>query len=106
MQKTKEIGIWVSLFLGASWLGASIAPALALPPPEDKPEEVQRTEIITEARSPLDGKPLTAAEYAELQTQLQARRQTTSTLSPGLRRLITLIRLRQGIRSVLPFLLH
>ncbi|MBW4515948.1 MAG: hypothetical protein KME11_12080 [Timaviella obliquedivisa GSE-PSE-MK23-08B] len=96
----------MTLLFGASLLEISIAPVLALPPPEDKPEEIQRTEIITEARSPLDGKPLTAAEYAELQVQLQARRQTTAILNPELRRLITLIRLRQGIRSVFPFLLR
>jgi hypothetical protein len=101
----KAIEILMRLGLGTIFLGNSIAPALALPPPEDKPEEIQRTEIITEARSPLDGKPLTAAEYAELQTQLQARRQTPSTLNPKLRRLITLIRLRQGVRSIFPFLL-
>jgi hypothetical protein len=85
-------------------LGTSIAPALALPPPTDKPEEIQRTEIITEARSPVDGKPLTAAQYAELQTQLQARRATPETrLHPGIRRTITLLRVRQGIRSIIPF---
>lgn len=106
MEKKKAIEILIRLFLGSNFLGISIAPALALPPPEDQPEEIQRTEIIVEARSPLDGKPLTAAAYAELQAQLQARRQTPSTLNPELRRLITLIRLRQGIRSIFPFLLH
>jgi hypothetical protein len=45
--------------------------SIALPPPEDSPEEVLRTEIILEARSPVDGEPLTAAEYAELQAELQ-----------------------------------
>jgi hypothetical protein len=45
--------------------------SIALPPPEDLPEEVLRTEIILEARSPVDGEPLTAAEYAELQAELQ-----------------------------------
>jgi hypothetical protein len=97
--KTLQIGILASLYLGAS-----LTPALALPPPSDKPEEVQRTEIITTARSPIDGKPLTAAEYAELQAQLQARRATPETrLNPGIRRIITLLRLRQGIRSIIPF---
>ena len=38
-----------------------------LPPPEDTHEEILRTEIITEARSPIDGELLTAAEYAQLQ---------------------------------------
>lgn len=110
-KKMKAIGILMRLFLGTSFLGTgfleiSLAPALALPPPEDKPEEIQRTEIITEARSPLDSKPLTAAEYAELQAQIQARRQTTVVLNPGLRQLITQLRVRQGIRSVFPFLLR
>ena len=44
-------------------------PAIALPPPEDLPEEILRTEIITEARSPIDGQPITPAEYAKLQLQ-------------------------------------
>lgn len=48
--------------------------SLSLPPPEDLPEEVLRTEIITEARSPVNGELLSAAEYAELQAQLQESR--------------------------------
>lgn len=80
-------------------------PAQALPPPEDKPEEVQRTEIITDARSPVDGKPLTATEYAQIQAELRAERPTPNRLNPSIRRIITLIRLRQGIRSILPFAL-
>jgi hypothetical protein len=88
------------------FFGSLTSPALALPPANDQPEEVQRTEIITEARSPVDGKPLTAAQYAQLQAQLQARRQTTARLNPEIRRTITLLRLRQGIRSVAPFLLR
>jgi len=57
------------LFLSIAFCWGNAAEAL--PPPEDIPEEVLRTEIILEARSPLDGKPLNAAEYAELQAQLQ-----------------------------------
>lgn len=45
----------------------------ALPPPEDIPEEILRSEIILEARSPIDGTALNPAEYAELQAQLQER---------------------------------
>ncbi len=44
-----------------------IASLHALPPPEDLPEEILRTEIITEARSPIDGQPITPAEYIQLQ---------------------------------------
>ncbi len=46
-------------------------PVVALPPPEDIPDEILRTEIIFEARSPIDGKPLTAVEYKELLNKLQ-----------------------------------
>jgi hypothetical protein len=81
-------------------------PATALPPPEDLPEEVLRTEIITEARSPIDNKRLTAAEYAELQTQLQQRppENPRDQVSPGLRKTIRLLRLRRFIKTVFPFI--
>ncbi|PLZ22593.1 hypothetical protein CBP28_20550, partial [Fischerella thermalis WC559] len=51
-----------------NYQGAIVA---ALPPAEDIPEEILRTEIILAARSPIDGKPLSAADYAQLQAQLQ-----------------------------------
>jgi hypothetical protein len=81
-------------------------PATALPPPEDLPEEVARTEIITEARSPIDNKSLTAAEYAELQAELQRRppENPRNQVSPQLRRTIGLLRLRRFIRTVFPFI--
>ncbi len=75
---------------------------LALPPPEDTPEEILRTEIITEARSPIDGKPLNAAEYAELQAQLQAR--PTPKLAPSIRQNIFLLDLLKTFRLLFPFL--
>jgi hypothetical protein len=81
-------------------------PATALPPPEDLPEEVLRTEIITEARSPIDNKRLTAAEYAELQAQLQQRppENPRDQVSPGLKKTIRLLRLRRFIKTVFPFI--
>lgn len=79
--------------------------SFSLPPPEDTPEEVLRTEIITEARSPVDGKPLTAAEYAQLQSQLQMQAQAaTPPLSPKLRQNIFLLRIRRLFRTFAPFL--
>jgi hypothetical protein len=78
-------------------------PALALPPASDIPEEVLRTEIILEARSPVDGKPLTAAEYAELQAKLQTR-PTPPKLNPQVRDTIFLLRLRRTLRTFFPFL--
>jgi hypothetical protein len=77
-------------------------PALSLPPPEDVPEEILRTEIITEARSPIDGEPLTAAEYAQLREQL-AQSPFPPTVNQKFRELIFLLRLRQLFRTVIPF---
>lgn len=88
-------------------LSSSLAlPAAALPPAEDVPEEVSRTEIITEARSPVDGKLLTASEYAELQAQLQQRPPVDpkQQVSPQLRRTIGLLKLRKFIKTVFPFI--
>lgn len=74
-------------------------------PADEIPEEVLRTEIITEARSPLDGQPLTAAEYAELEAELSSRESIDAAVSPELRRLVTLLRLRKLIKTVFPFLI-
>jgi hypothetical protein len=73
--------------------------ALGLPPPEDVPEEVLRTQIITEARSPIDGKPLTAAEYAELQAALRIQ-PPNPLISAKQQELIFLLRVRQLLRSL------
>ena len=87
------------------WLGLTLLvakPAVGLPPPEDVPEEILRTEIITEARSPIDGKPLTAAEYAQLQAEL-AQNPVSPDVNPKIKRLIFLLRLRQMLRTIIPF---
>jgi hypothetical protein len=76
--------------------------AMALPPPEDTPEEILRTEIIVDARSPIDGKPLTAAEYIELQAQLQT--SPPPKLDPKIREQIFLIRIRKALLQLFPFL--
>ena len=89
----------ISLLLGITVLVAK--PALGLPPPDDMPEEVLRTQIITEARSPIDGKPLTAAQYAQLKALL-AERSTPPDINPKIRQLLFLLRLRQLLRTVLP----
>jgi len=113
MNLRKQIRV-LSLRVGAtSVIGSAIGvsafahyPAHALPPAEDTPEEILRTEIITEARSPIDGKPLTPAQYAELQAQLEAGPPIEPKLSPQVKRTITLLRLRRFIRTFFPFLLR
>lgn len=97
--------IWKSPLI--AFLALTVAaPAMALPPPEDQPEEVARTEIITEARSPIDNKPLNAAEYATLQAQLQEGQPVNprDQVSPQVRRTLGLLRLRRFIKTVFPFI--
>ncbi|MBD2110945.1 MULTISPECIES: hypothetical protein [Cyanophyceae] len=77
--------------------------ALALPPPEEIPEEILRTEVITEARSPLDGEPLSAAEYAALQEQLRDPN-TEPVVNPDIADLIQLLQLRRLLKPIVPFL--
>ncbi|MEH2011344.1 hypothetical protein [Nostoc sp.] len=84
--------------LSSHWGSAVIA----LPPPEDTPEEILRTKIIIEARSPIDGKFLTAAEYVQLQAQLQEA--PTPKLDPKIREQIFLLRLRKTLLQFFPFL--
>ncbi|XWK85830.1 MAG: glutathione S-transferase [Phormidium sp.] len=68
------------------------------------PEEILRTEIITEARSPIDGKLLNAAQYAQLQESLQLDSPPEPMVSRDIKHLIFLLRLRSQIRLILPFL--
>jgi hypothetical protein len=75
---------------------------IALPPPEDTPEEILRSKIIIEARSPIDGKFLTAAEYIQLQAQL--RKAPPPKLDPNIREQIFLLRLRKTLLQFFPFL--
>lgn len=85
------------------WLGSHGGrTVMALPPPEDIPEEILRTEIIIDARSPIDGRPLNAAEYAQLQEQLQVSPQPK--LSTDLRQTVYLIQLRKALLQFFPFL--
>ncbi|MEQ9233627.1 hypothetical protein [Coleofasciculus sp. E2-BRE-01] len=93
-------GIVFSICLGL--MGWVAQPTLALPPPDDLPEEVLRTEIITEARSPIDGEPLTAAEYAQLKAEL-AQRGTTPELDPEIQQTVFLLQLLDFVRTVTPF---
>lgn len=78
--------------------------ARALPPPEDLPEEVLRTEIITGARSPIDGQPMTAAEYADLQAQLQVAPPSRPQVSRKVEKTVNLLKLRKFLKTVFPVL--
>ena len=74
----------------------------ALPPSSDIPEEILRTEIILEGRSPIDGKSLSASEYEELQADLRESRFDPE-ISGDLQRLIFLLQIRKFIKTIIPF---
>jgi hypothetical protein len=82
----------------------TIEPAQALPSPDDTPEEVLRSEIITGARSPIDGKPITASEYAQLQAELQEPGPSRPQVGRSLEKNLNLLRLRKFIKTFFPFL--
>ncbi len=81
---------------------AASKPVVALPPPEDIPEEVLRAEIILEARSPVDGTPLTVAEYAQLQAELQTSPYPPQ-INPAFEHNVFLLRVLKFFRTILPF---
>ena len=72
-------------------------------PSAEIPEEILRTEIITGARSPLTGEPITAAEYAQLQAELDAPAGTTL-VSNDIRYLVFLLQVRRAIKPIVPFI--
>jgi hypothetical protein len=74
-----------------------------LAPDADIPEEVLRAEIITEARSPIDGTALSATDFAELvvktKQQLERENAIIATSGSKLKETLLLLRLRGFLRS-------
>ncbi|MBD2138633.1 hypothetical protein H6F32_13780 [Anabaena sp. FACHB-1237] len=66
------------------------------------PEEILRTEIILTARSPINGQPLTATEYTQLQKQLQT--SPAPGLNSAIQDQIFVLRIRKAILQLFPFL--
>ena len=93
----------VELRLPEYLLGQESAAENVVENAEEIPEEILRTEIITEARSPFTGEPLTAAEYAQLQAEL-ADSAGTPLVSEDLRYLIFLLQVRRAVKPIIPFL--
>ncbi|MEL6929877.1 MAG: hypothetical protein AAFO95_14725 [Cyanobacteria bacterium J06600_6] len=90
----------LGLFFCITWLHTP--ECLALPQPEDLPEEILRTEIILQGRSPIDGKPLSAQEYEQLQAELRE-----SAFDPevdaDIQQLILLLQIRKLFKTIIPF---
>jgi hypothetical protein len=90
------------LILAGIGILVSLTGVMALPSAQDIPEEILRTEIFTQARSPIDGKRLTASEYAQLQAQLLD--SPPPKLDPQIRQQIFLLRILNVFRRLFPFL--
>jgi len=73
---------------------------------DDLPEEVLRAEIYTDARSPIDGTQLTAAEYTELMEKLRSLDSIPPEdfVSPKVREVIGSLKLRKFLRQFIPFI--
>jgi hypothetical protein len=85
---------------------ASAEPAsaeLLMPPPNDVPEEVLRTQITLEGRSPVDNQSLSAQDYADEAAETAAAVDQPRRVSEGGERLVFLLRLRKTFRILLPF---
>jgi hypothetical protein len=94
----------VMFYASSGWQMAIPATASNLPPDTDLPEEVLRAEIITEARSPIDGKALSATEFAEFvvnaKQQLDLDEASAAADNPKFKETLFLLRLRGFLRSV------
>jgi hypothetical protein len=98
---------WLIIFLILLLQSTFVVPlnsvlAQSIPSAEEIPEEVARLQPIEHARSPEDNRLLTPAEYALLQEELQ-KAQETRAVSPKLRQLILLLRVRKVIKTIIPF---
>lgn len=93
---------FIIIFLSVITTQISINSVVALPPPEDLPEEILRTQIILEGRSPINGEALTPTEYAQLEAELEQGKYPPE-IAAKLRKLIFLLQIRQMILLLKPF---
>ena len=75
-----------------------------LPPEEEIPEEVLRTELILEGRSPIDGSLMSPEDYAALEAELQQRQTAPLPVDSELQSLVFQLKLLNLLKSVFPFL--
>ncbi len=94
----------IGLFTISGWLAAIPVQASSPPSDDDIPEEILRAEIIAEARSPIDGRALSSAEFAELvvnaKQQIYVDDALVATSNPKFKDTLFLLRLRGFLRSV------
>ncbi len=87
-----------SISMGNTRVQAAESPAIE----PDLPEEVLRSEILLDGRSPFDGKRVTATEYAELQQEIEQANAVEPQIAPKIRRLVGMLKFRKLIKRILP----
>lgn len=105
LSKRIKVNKWAIglLLLTSISMGNTRVQAAELPTIEpDLPEEVLRSEILLDGRSPLDGKRLTATQYAELQQEIEKANEVEPQITLKIRRLVGMIKLRKFIKQILP----
>ena len=80
------------------WLAAA---AVALPPPDDIPEEILRVQPSLRSRSAFDNSSLSPTEQVEL-TDGSRGQSVSAEVSPELQRLIFMLRVRQTLLRFFP----
>lgn len=91
------------LLISLSTLLGCCQPVRALPPADDPPEEVLRTEIILDGRSGFDGRPLTATEYIQEQERVSESPYPPE-LSSDVQYAVFLLQVRRLLKPIIPFI--
>jgi hypothetical protein len=101
-------GVSWTLWLSSLLVYPGALPAFAqtvypLPPAEDIPEEVLRLEDPGYGNSMITGEKLNLGEYARLSAELQDSIEPEPQISPKVKNLIFLLKIRKLLRTFLPF---
>lgn len=101
----KRIQLWTIRLPAIVVILTSLMPtssAYATPEGEKMPDPVSPPALVLDLRSPLDGRLLTATEYADLQAEIDRLNEVPPQVSPKIRRLVGLLKFRKFIKRVLP----
>ncbi len=90
--------LWTSIFVA----GSRVQAAESTLNESDLPEEVLRSEILLDARSPFDGKRLTATEYEELRQDIEQANAVEPQIGLKIRTLVGQLKFRKFIKQILP----
>ena len=104
----KRIQLWTIRLPAIVVILTSLMPtssAYATPEGEKMPDPVSPPALVLDLRSSLDGRLLTATEYADLQAEIDRLNEVPPQVSPKIRRLVGLLKFRKFIKRVLPIVL-